>query len=305
MLKRCFKKRVKQKSPLKNLYTYWETFLLSFYSQEVYVDAAKRWRGFGALYLFFVCFILTFPLYFKFVGTVNSYFKEYIMPSVSVAPDLLIHNGTVTIMEKGTGKPMKKQVWIWPATPSAKYTSPFILISPTRTSDSFSTVSIPILVTHNAVRLNFEHPFMKKAFLEKMLIPISTKDDHLLSADLLTRMAENTRSDFIALGYCLMAYLLWGAGLIFLYVFSILGRMVASMFLYYPLRWKESIRLLVVASTPSLVYIDVVYSFTSLNTYWLITFCLMTFMYFCFGVKGCRIHREPIWNPSFGSMGYE
>jgi hypothetical protein len=77
------------------MYNYWQALYMSFYSGRLYVDVAKRWRGFGVLYLLLVIAITSIPLSLRIVYDFNQYFDEQMILPLTKIPPLYVQNGGV------------------------------------------------------------------------------------------------------------------------------------------------------------------------------------------------------------------
>lgn len=77
------------------MYSYWQALFMSFYSGSLYVDVAKRWRGFGVLYLLLVIAIASIPLSVRIIYDFNQYFDEQMVLPLTKLPPLYVQNGGV------------------------------------------------------------------------------------------------------------------------------------------------------------------------------------------------------------------
>lgn len=74
-------------------YSRWQAIYMAFYSSHLYIDVAKRWRGFGIIYLLLMIACATVPLSVRMVLVLHSYFNEQLIHPLKVLPPLFIHNG--------------------------------------------------------------------------------------------------------------------------------------------------------------------------------------------------------------------
>jgi hypothetical protein len=79
------------------LYRYWQALYLALYSGALYVDVAKRWRGFGMLYLLLVVAITMTPFAGQFIYDIHQSIDEQILSPIQKLPLLYIQNGNVEI----------------------------------------------------------------------------------------------------------------------------------------------------------------------------------------------------------------
>ncbi len=297
-----FKTRLRSKKQWQsNMYSYFQIFFLSFYSQNAYVDAVKRWRGMGVFYILFIAFMVTLPIYIQTARYVNQYFEKYISPSISTMPDLLVRDGQIRIVESGTDKPAKSQVWIWPPAPTAEHKTPYFLINTKRTIGSFGNAFIPILVTRDTVRVQVMSPVLKNYPLgQSFKMPLD--EDRLMTSEEFAKLMLKLKNDFLYSSYSSLAFLMWGCGIFLVGLAAFIVKIASSLFLNYDLRWTEATRLFVVAMTPGLVLLDFVICFMPITKFWGIGFLFLTLLYCLYGARACRAYKAPVWNPSLGSL---
>lgn len=77
------------------IYRYWQALYLAFYSSRLYVDVAKRWRGYGLLYMLLVISIVTIPMSIRVIYNFNQYFNEQMVEPIEKLPILYVQNGQV------------------------------------------------------------------------------------------------------------------------------------------------------------------------------------------------------------------
>lgn len=81
------------------IYGYWQTLYMAFYSSRLYIDVARRWRGFGVLYLLFIIAIASIPLSVSIIIYFNRYFDEQMILPLENLPPLYVQNGKVVFDE--------------------------------------------------------------------------------------------------------------------------------------------------------------------------------------------------------------
>ena len=77
------------------LFSYWQALYLAFFSRRLYVDVAKRWRGYGVLYLLLVIAIACIPISARIIYNFNQYFDDQMIAPLKALPVLQIQNGNV------------------------------------------------------------------------------------------------------------------------------------------------------------------------------------------------------------------
>jgi len=82
------------------IYSYWHTLFLSFFSSRLYWDVYKRWRGLGILYLLLMVSILCIPLSLKTINNMRFYFKNQIIAPIHRLPDIPYVSGKLKFDKK-------------------------------------------------------------------------------------------------------------------------------------------------------------------------------------------------------------
>lgn len=83
------------KSSARRKFSPWRAAYLCFYSPDIYIDAARSWKGLGFQYLalLLVCLWTVTALNVHFI--VGSYMDGYLIPLVEQIPELMITNGVM------------------------------------------------------------------------------------------------------------------------------------------------------------------------------------------------------------------
>lgn len=81
------------------VYRYWEALYRSFYSARFYIDVAKRWKGYGFLYLLFIFCFGTIPIAMKLSYEFNKVFYQKVLEPIEKLPLISIQNGKVSLDE--------------------------------------------------------------------------------------------------------------------------------------------------------------------------------------------------------------
>lgn len=74
---------------------YFQALYRSFYSSKLYLDVAKRWRGFGIIYLLLVIALFVIPFSLRLLVGFVDYFNNQIIQPISNLPDIYVQNGKV------------------------------------------------------------------------------------------------------------------------------------------------------------------------------------------------------------------
>lgn len=279
----------KNKRAINNHYPYWLTVVGSFFLPDIYVDAVKRWQGFGGIYIMMLSFILSVPLTIQFVQNTQKYFSEYVEPSVQAMPALLIRDGKVSIAGDEKDGIAKKQVWIWPSAPTETQTVPFFVINTYRTIKSFEFVPVPILITKDAVRIQMLGFIQRgKPLTDVMKIP--SKASMVLTKHDLLQMAKRMKDSLIYNSYAYFAWTGWGAGLVFAFLLALVGKVAVLFLLKWKLKLSEAIRLSCVAITPPCFLLVILAFFHGITQTWIMFSVIIYLFYYLFGARAsCEV----------------
>ncbi len=75
------------------IYKYRQALYLAFYSARLYIDVAKRWRGFGLIYFLLVIAIAAVPVSIKTMQKFNSYFNQQLLEPLKEIPNFEVVHG--------------------------------------------------------------------------------------------------------------------------------------------------------------------------------------------------------------------
>ncbi len=276
------------KQKTNNYYSYFQAIVLSFFSPAVYRDAAKRWSGVGAFYLLLLSFILTVPMAYQFIQKTRHYFAEWIEPSVAAMPTLMMgSNGAMFIKpHTGKGEVKNQMVWVWPPKQKTTKMHPAMLINLPRNVDSFKSVYIPILITQNVVRIQTMSPLSEAVITD--VVKITKSPNFVLGSKELGQMAKQVKMSLLVTIYPYLAWGLWVIVFISLIFFSFVLNLMSYAFLLIKLPWKQASRILCLAITPSLIFLEFLYLTHLLTQYRLFFLIGLTLVYYLFGVRASQ-----------------
>lgn len=75
------------------LFNRWQALYLAFFSPQLYVDVAKRWRGFGGRYYLLLVAILVIPFSIRLMLDFDRYFSKNIVFPLEHMPQFTIQDG--------------------------------------------------------------------------------------------------------------------------------------------------------------------------------------------------------------------
>lgn len=75
------------------LYRSWQALFMALFSKRLFVDVAKRWKGYGIFYFFLVIAISLVPFVGRLIYDFDTYFNQQILLPIKDLPLLYIQNG--------------------------------------------------------------------------------------------------------------------------------------------------------------------------------------------------------------------
>jgi hypothetical protein len=287
------KKTPKNKKTAYNHYSYLQAIGLSFYSPNIYIDAAKRWTGFGGIYLLLLCFILSAPPAFQFVQKTLHYFSDELEPGLKEMPTLVIKDKKVSFQEEKTkGITAKTNTWIWPPAPSAEHPRPEIVINLPRSIESFQSVFIPILITQDYIQIQSFSPLGKEAITDE--IKIDKEDDGILGPEQLGKIVNQIKFNLISSAYPYLSWFMWALIFVSILFFSSLANVLYFAIYRTKLPFLQAVRVFCIAATPALVLLEILYFSHKLTQWWLIFSGVVLLGYYFVGVRACKFDTEPV-----------
>jgi hypothetical protein len=264
------------------VYNYFSALFYSFYSKFLYLDVAKRWRGFGLIYLLLVTAIASIPYSLKVAYTFNELFNTQIIGTLLQLPTILVQSGKVKF-----DKPMPYLI--------RNKDGEVVIIIDTKNSITEFTTDYPKLsIIVNEKKMSYKVPTPD---LVGLTMSEGQKNFPLVQefSDQYNMMFDGksivNESSVYSLKYAaqLMIYplivsLIYSIFLIVFLVLAFLGQLFTRIFFSYVLPFKQSCRIFMVASTPT-VFLLALCIVLGLNFggmgYFLMT---ILFAYYCFAV---------------------
>lgn len=233
----------------KPLFPYWQALYLSFFSSRLYVDVGKRWRGVGLLYLLLVIAVFAIPLITRVILSFNTFFIEEMVSPLQQLPPLYIQNGEISF-DKPT-----------PYFIHDKKGQVVATIDFTNNPDKLFTTNpnLTILITKNSLYFRPPKPtfFLAAvpegaATVHKQAIDKNNNEVFIGKEWVKTSGITKLRwvTDFIFYpSVVLFLYVLYA---VFLPALALLGQVFSTIFFKFPLRFLVACRLMIVAATPQI-----------------------------------------------------
>lgn len=280
----------KKKQPMrlidKPLYSYWQALYLSLFSRRLYIDVAKRWRGYGLLYLLLVVAIACIPLSARIIYNFNHYFDEQMLSPLKKLPVLYIQNGKVQF-----DKPMPYFI-------KNKQGKIVVIIDTTGAITGMNEMypDLTILITKDTIIFRppkFQLYLAKPQDLKGENVyaqRLNKESNEVFDAKQWIKTSGINHVKWVAevLVYPLVTGFAFGMDIVILFFFSLIGQLLSIIVFKYKISFKESCRLFLVAATAQ---VAVVFIFLAAN----ITlsgigyfFLVLSFVYYCFAVLSVR-----------------
>ncbi len=239
----------KQKTALqpigKPIFGYWQALYRSFYSDRLYVDVAKRWQGFGFLYLCFIVSIFSIPLIINLMFYFNDYYDKQFFEPLSKIPTLYIQNGEVNF-----DKPMPYLIKGDQGQVLAAIDTTGKI---TKISEKYPNMTI--LITKNEIITRIPTPFTK-TFADERVQVLSKDMNQVFNGEAWVKSSKlsNLKYFFLVMAPVMILFFFFSMLLVLIPVIAFLGQQFSLVFFRFKLKFKQASRLAIVASTPGMAY---------------------------------------------------
>lgn len=266
-------------------FSYWQALFYSFFKRALYVDVGKRWKGLSILYLLLAMFVASFPFSLRLMFVFDDFFNHEIIMPLQSLPELYVQNGLVTV-----DKPMPYFIKNESGDVIAVVDTSGVIKDFT---DSYPRLSVIITKDTFMFRVPAPPQFFKtfktnawpatKTSFNKDLNQIFDAQQWVESSTIkTTRLAINVMI------FPTVAVLFFVIYLIFLLAFSLMAQFVAKILLKFGLSYMTSFRLLMVATTPQIVFLQLVLTFDWIFSGLGLVLCILIAVYFSFAVLSLK-----------------
>lgn len=235
------------------LYNYWQALYMAVYSPRLYVDVKKRWKGLGITYCLLLTVLLSIPLSVKYIYSFLEYFHDEITYPFEHMPNLYIQNGEVSI-----DKPIPYLV------KDAKNNVVMVIDNNKNYMDLFDKYPhLNLIILKN--KFYFNSPSAKINFLntEKKIdrfgysVDIGKSTNEIFSG---SDLSHSNLFSFLKITFSIsMIFLCWSVlfslCVLLNFILSSVCRIISAIVLKYPIHFKDSFRMTLVASTAPLIVI--------------------------------------------------
>lgn len=232
-------------------YSYWQALYMSFYSSRLYVDVAKRWRGYGILYFLLLVMLATIPFMTRLTMDLNQYVKQLVTP-IEGLPTLMIQKGQILF-----DKPMPYFI-------KNQQNEVVAMIDTTRKIDEFNPKYPKLMMILTKDKIYFRPPPIQFFFsdtpknLEENQIKITQIDRNsnevFSSKDLIAKSGIQKLKYLIQfILYPSVAMLIFSFYVTLLMMLAFIGLLFSIIIFQSNLKYKEVCRLFLVSSTPQVL----------------------------------------------------
>lgn len=274
------------------VYSIWTALYHSFYSRRLYVDVGKRWRGLGFIYLLVALLILCIPFALKVGYVFSQDFNQKILEPLLKLPVLYVQNGKISIDE-----PM-------PYIIKNNRGQVVLVVDTTGKINDFGYEYPYLNILINQNKISYRIPNFQlydtgipaQSTATPVVQPLGTSVNTVFNGK---QFADEQMVRGLKIASQLMIYpvvvVAIGSFLIIMYpVFALLGQAFSSILFSFKIGFLQSLRLLIVSSTPMLLVLMIL---LSLNVAFAgMGIILMTILtsYYCFALYSLRAESQQL-----------
>ncbi|MBA2648026.1 MAG: DUF1189 family protein [Legionella sp.] len=271
------------------VYNYWSALYKSFYSNLLYIDVGKRWKGLGLLYLFLVIGLLTIPYSLKIMEDFSVKFDNQLIKPLEQIPPLYLQNGKISL-----DKPMpflikddKNQVVIVIDTTGKikNFTNEYPAMHMLITADKlFFKPPVPQLLNQGnnsattTPNIHTFSPNMNGIFSGKQFV----SEKRVAHLKWITQ----------ALLYPIFLALFCSIALVIFPILALLAQFFTLVFFSFRLGYKQACRLLIVSATPMLCVLFLFLCFNLMFSGTGVIITLLLVGYFSFAVVSLKRNSQ-------------
>lgn len=232
------------------VYGYWRALYMAFYSKQLYVDVAKRWKGVCFLYLWLVIAVMSLPLTARLMYDYNLFIKEQIIEPLVNIPPLELRDGVVSFNEpmpyfvKSKTGAVVAMIDTRTDGRGMEGTNPELMLLITRDKFYFRSPTINLFPKISTTPTPHK-PIIKEP--EKGQYSILVLSEWLESSGIL-----NTKWLVAGLIYPFIVSFIFGVFFIIFLVVTMLAQVFSWTIFRYHLKFTDAMRILIVSSTAQL-----------------------------------------------------
>lgn len=285
---KLLRRKAKKKDPVTfglrqcNHYSYLQALWMSFFSDKLYVDVVKRWRGWGACYLLFASFWIAVPVVCSVFYSLEQSYLNILSPALDKLPVLEFNKGKLSLPAQKNLQ--KDQVWTGY---SPQDHQPVIIIDPKGTQDAYPELSVPLLILHDTARIQVSWGHLNIQPLSLTLV-IPADSQGTMDKGFIRHIIAENMVHFISIGYSFLFSFIWGVTLPMIFLLVLLGQFVSMFFSVYKMTFLQSMRLSSIVIIPPMLLLSLLVSFGLWHERLLLAALVLALMYYLLGARACE-----------------
>jgi len=271
------------------VYRYWQALYLAFYSRRLYVDVAKRWKGFGFIYCFIFLSVAVIPFSVKSMVDFNQYVSTDLLVPFSKIPIFKIQDGQVVFNKKmpyHIKNKMGQDIVIIDTTGEIdKITNKYPHLSMLITKDKyyFRSPKLLFLKDDSANQRYFETERIQTYSLRDVENGVFDAASWVKSSGLLS-----VKNFFLAAIYPILVSGFFGLFSTLLLVFAMMGQIASITIFKYKLKFKPACRITMVSSSVGIFFFLCIKALQWNSTFMNYLSTCLVCMYFSYAVLAVK-----------------
>ncbi|MCR9191136.1 MAG: DUF1189 domain-containing protein [Gammaproteobacteria bacterium] len=267
------------------IFKYWQALFMAFYSRRLYIDVAKRWRGFGLMYFLMLILIASIPASIKVMYDFSLYYDTSFLEPLQKMPSFAVDHGKLNFdyfMPYEVKNSKGDTVIIFDNKNSINqinyiYPNWMLFIANDRMYYRSPKTSVMSAIRNESGKEMTMQPFegMQHESFEPFYF---LRDTHFASL----------KWYFIALVYPLLSAMLFGFFAMFLVFMSSVGKICSIVVFKHKIKFKEAYRLMAVASGSCIGLFILTFSMNQHVPFIGFYLLVAIILYFCFAILTIR-----------------
>lgn len=245
----------------------------------------------GGFYLLILSLILSIPLSISAIENTHVYFSQFTDSSVKEMPTLIVKRGKLSLSPEHRIELKKKSpdlIWVG----LDKNNQTFLMVDLSDKVDSLRAVQVPVLITKDTIRIQVK-PFFGTGKMTSNLIHLPPYLDGTLGPTELLHLIKQTETNMIYMVFPIIVSTVWGTSVVALCFLAFFGQFMSFAIMRYKIKFIDTVRLMSVAATPSVVFFALFYNFNLLTNLYVDAIIIFLFVsYYLFGIRACRLEKE-------------
>ncbi|STX51831.1 Protein of uncharacterised function (DUF1189) [Legionella busanensis] len=272
-------------TPLRDIdkphYNYFQALYLSFFSNRLYIDVGRRWKGFAITYLLLLFLITSLPVFVRIFINFNDYFEQQITLPIKSLPPFYVQNGEVIL-----DKPMPYLV----KNREGKIIAAVDTTGTIKQIDS-KYPDLAILIVKDGLFYRIpESQGLNNIDLKIDKIPFDKNMNQYFDGSqwLNTSGVQKLKLFSQVIIYPTIVLSLFFMYLAILFILALLGQVIALAIFRYSISYGQAVRLLNVSATPHIVFLMILITFNWLFMGFGLALVIILAFYFCYALLALK-----------------